>query len=183
MQDTLQAITDFADKAHGEQKRRYTPDRYIVHPIRVMELCKAYTTDIAVLAAALLHDVLEDTEVNKEALLDFLLQVMDERKAKRTLALVVELTDVYIKANYPTWNRRKRRAKEAERLAGSSKESQTIKYADILDNIRELPEDDDFSIVFLKECKNLLKSINKGEPQLYRLTVEEVERRLKELSR
>jgi (p)ppGpp synthase/HD superfamily hydrolase len=183
MQDTLQAITDFADRAHGDQKRRYTPDRYIVHPIRVMELCRAYTKDLAVLSAALLHDVLEDTAVNKEALLDFLLQVMDEKKAKRTLALVVELTDVYIKANYPAWNRRKRRAKEAERLARSSKESQTVKYADILDNIRELPEGDDFSIVFLRECKNLLKSINKGEPQLYQLAVEEVERRLKELSR
>jgi (p)ppGpp synthase/HD superfamily hydrolase len=183
MQDTLKAITDFADKAHGDQKRRYTPDRYIVHPIRVMELCKSYTTDVAVLAAALLHDVLEDTEVDKEALLDFLLQVMDERKARRTLALVVELTDVYTKAKYPTWNRRKRRAKETERLASSSKESQTVKYADILDNIRELPEDDDFSIVFLRECKNLLKKLNRGEPQLYQQTVEEVERRLKELGR
>ena len=183
MQETLKAVRDFADRAHGDQKRRYTPDRYIVHPIRVMEVCKEYTQDIAVLAAALLHDVLEDTEVDQEALLEFLLEIMEEKKARRTLALVIELTDVYIKARYPGWNRRKRKAMETERLAGTSKEAQTIKYADMLDNIRELPEEDDFSIEFLKECKNLLKRINKGEPQLYQAAVEEVENRLRTLNR
>jgi (p)ppGpp synthase/HD superfamily hydrolase len=57
----LAAITDFADIAHGSQMRKYTPERYIVHPARVMRLCQEYTDDVTVLAAALLHDVLEDT--------------------------------------------------------------------------------------------------------------------------
>jgi (p)ppGpp synthase/HD superfamily hydrolase len=61
MDPSLETIKDFANKAHGDQKRRYTPDKYVVHPIRVMELCKEYTNDVTVLAAALLHDVLEDT--------------------------------------------------------------------------------------------------------------------------
>jgi (p)ppGpp synthase/HD superfamily hydrolase len=57
----LQEIIQFADLAHGKQVRRYTSERYIVHPVRVMETCRQYTNDISVLAAAILHDVLEDT--------------------------------------------------------------------------------------------------------------------------
>jgi len=109
MNETLKAVQDFAGKAHGEQMRHYTPDRYIVHPIRVMQLCTEYTQDETLLAAALLHDVLEDTQVNKEAMLCFLLSVMEEDKAKRTLGLVIELTDVYTKKKYPTWNAAKER--------------------------------------------------------------------------
>lgn len=181
MQDTLKTVTEFADWAHGDQRRKYTPERYIVHPIRVMERCKSFTTDTVILAAAVLHDVLEDTDVDQRALLNFLNGVMEERKAKRTLQLVVELTDVYVKSNYPDWNRRKRRAMEALRLERTSQEAQSIKYADILDNIGELPEDNEFNIVFLKERQNLLKKLNKGEPWLYEQTVAEVDKRLKEL--
>src|SRR3954454_23071399 len=111
----LEEIKDFADRAHGNQMRRYTPERYIVHPIRVMKTCKEYTNDITILAAALLHDVLEDTPVTKKELLAFLLKLMSEENAKRTVQLVEELTDIYIKENYPTWNRKKRKIKEAER--------------------------------------------------------------------
>lgn len=182
MNATLEAIRDFADKAHGDQKRRYTPDRYIVHPVRVMQICEHYTSDITVLSAALLHDVLEDTEIDKEAMLRFLCTVMDEKKAGQTLQLVTELTDVYIKKAYPHWNRRKRKAMETARLEKTGAESQTIKYADILDNIRELPESDDFSIVFLKECRSLLKTLKRGDERLYQKTVAEVSDKIKALS-
>lgn len=183
MNETVKAVQDFAGKAHGEQMRHYTPDRYIVHPIQVMQLCTEYTQDETMLAAALLHDVLEDTQVNKEAMLCFLLSVMEEDKAKRTLGLVIELTDVYTKKKYPTWNRRKRKAMEASRIEQTSSEAQTIKYADILDNINELPKDDEFSTVFLKECRSLLKRMNKGETPLYKRTVEAVKNRLKEFQK
>jgi (p)ppGpp synthase/HD superfamily hydrolase len=76
METVLAAITAFADRAHGQQTRRYTPERYIVHPVRVMELCREYTPDEAVLAAALLHDVLEDTPVTRAQMTEFLLTVM-----------------------------------------------------------------------------------------------------------
>src|SRR5213080_4658139 len=103
----LNEIIDFADRAHGNQIRRYTHERYIVHPVRVMKTCKEYTNDITILAAALLHDVLEDTPITKEELRAFLLKRMSEEDAKRTVQLVEELTDVYVKENYQTWNRKK----------------------------------------------------------------------------
>ena len=82
---------------------RYTPERYIVHPVRVMKICRTYTSDITILAAALLHDVLENTSLKK--LKAFLLKLMSEDEANKTVHLVEVLTDVYIKENYPYWNR------------------------------------------------------------------------------
>src|SRR3954469_23818249 len=116
MDAVLEKIKDFADQAHGDQKRKYTPERYIVHPVRVMELCQRYTTARPLLAAALLHDVLEDTPVTTFQLHRFLALVLNEKEAAQTVQLVIELTDVYIKATFPRWNRRKRKAVEAARI-------------------------------------------------------------------
>lgn len=182
MNEALQQIQDFADGAHGEQLRKFAPERYIAHPIRVMELCREQTKDTAILAAALLHDVLEDTPVQEQALQDFLLSVLPEAQALRTLRLVVELTDVYTKKNYPEWNRRKRKARETARLEATSADAQTIKYADIIDNSVEIAhQDTDFAMVFLQECRALLKKMPKGNPILYERAVATVDAGIRHL--
>lgn len=182
MEQVLQQIQDFADQSHGEQMRKFAPERYIAHPIRVMQLCREQTKDMAILAAALLHDVLEDTPVQKEALRDFLLGVMPEAQAQRTLSLVVELTDIYTKANYPQWNRRKRKAMETARLEVTSADAQTIKYADIIDNSSEIAyQDTDFALVFLRECRALLKKLTKGNGILYQRAMDTVDAGIRHL--
>lgn len=164
----LEQITQYTDQAHGEQTRKYSPERYIVHPVRVMQICREYTTDISVLSAALLHDVLEDTAVTKEDLNEFLHTVLNPSDASKTLQLVIELTDVYVKKAFPSWNRRKRKMKEAERIKHTSKDAQTIKYADIIDNCPEMTEKDpEFAERFLRECRSLLTKMKKGEKDLY----------------
>lgn len=182
MDSILQQVRDFADRAHGDQKRKYTPERYIVHPVRVMEICRQYTSSLPVLSAALLHDVLEDTPVTKGEIYDFLSTIMSREDAMQTIELVVELTDVYIKKVYPQWNRKKRKEKESERIALTSPDAQTIKYADIIDNSKEIVQyDEDFGPKFLNECGNLLRQINKGNPDLYKLAIETVEQNLRQI--
>jgi guanosine-3',5'-bis(diphosphate) 3'-pyrophosphohydrolase len=177
MEEILQQVRDFADRAHGGQMRKYTPERYIVHPVRVMNLCREYTNDVTILCAALLHDVLEDTPVTQEDIHDFLLPLMDREKAERTVGLVVELTDVYIKEDYPQWNRRKRKERETQRLEQTSTDSQTIKYADIIDNCVEIVNHDtDFAPLFLHECRAILRKMNKGNQELYKRAVETVDK-------
>lgn len=157
MNDLLNAIIVFTDNAHGDQTRKYKPDRYIVHPVRVMQLCKAYTSQLPILAAALLHDVLEDTDTNEADIRNFLLTLMPLAEANRTVQLVQELTDIYTKQQYHHWNRKKRRAMEAARLEKVSADAQTVKYADIIDNSKEIINNDpDFAFRFLKECKAIL---------------------------
>jgi (p)ppGpp synthase/HD superfamily hydrolase len=169
METVLKNIIEFADNAHGEQKRKYSPDKYIVHPIRVMETCRRVTNDPCILAAALLHDVLEDTDVTASEMERFLKTQMNDDMALRTLQLVIDLTDVYVKKDYPKLNRRSRKSKELIRLEKTSPDAQTIKYADIIDNSKEIVEHDpDFARVFLFECRTNLKKMDKGNQELYK---------------
>ncbi len=178
----LQKVRDFADRCHGDQLRKYVSDRYIVHPVRVMEMCRLYTDDLSSLAAALLHDVLEDTRTSAEEIKQFLLTVMQEAQANKTVKLVSELTDVFTKQSYPQWNRRVRKDKEALRLSKVSTEAQTIKYADIIDNAPEIVAmDADFAKRFIPEYRALLKKMDKGDPKLYtraRHTIDECMQRV-----
>lgn len=184
MEEILAKITDFGDQAHGEQLRKYAPDRYMVHPVRVMEKLKNYTDDITILAAALLHDVLEDTSVTRAEMQDFLETLLTPQHAERTVKLVVELSDVYVKKDFPNLNRRTRKSKELERLEKTSADSQTIKYSDILDNSLEISDQDpQFAQVYLSEVNLILKKLDKGNPELRKEAMKAVEQGLQKIKR
>lgn len=184
MDEILAKITDFGDQGHGEQLRKYAPDRYMVHPVRVMEKLKNYTDDITILAAALLHDVLEDTPVTRSEMQDFLETLLTVQQAERTAELVVELSDVYVKKDFPNLNRRTRKSKELERLEKTSADSQTIKYSDILDNSLEISDQDpQFARVYLSEASLILKKLDKGNPELRKEAMKTVEKGLQKIKR
>ena len=165
--EILDFIKEFADKAHGEQVRKYTGERYITHPLRVMETVRKYNDDICVLAAALLHDVLEDTPVKAHAIESSLLSVLEPQQVQEILRFVTELTDVFIKDNFPRMNRRMRKQKEGQRLSTVSPEAQTIKYADIIDNVTDIvSQDADFARVFVREAHGFLQVMKSGDPRL-----------------
>jgi len=171
--EVLSVITHYVDRAHGEQLRKYSSDRYVVHPVRVMQTCALYTKDIHVLAAALLHDVLEDTSITKEAMDVFLTPLLGSVNAQRTLSLVIELTDIYTRTNYPRLNRKQRKALEAKRLSECSSDAQTIKYADVMDNSHNIIQHDPgFGPIFLKEAYDLLTVLRKGNALLYEKALE-----------
>tara|TARA_R110002020_G_scaffold254617_1_gene468348 strand:+ start:30096 stop:30665 length:570 start_codon:yes stop_codon:yes gene_type:complete len=175
--DILNHVRKYADEAHGEQTRKYTKERYIVHPERVMKISQEYSDKLPIAAAALLHDVLEDTEVSSKEMKDFLNTFMESEEASYTVKLVVELTDVYTKAAYPAWNRDTRKQKELERIIKTSPNAQTIKYADILDNCREIVKyDPAFAPQYIKECRSILKSALKGNKELRKLAMETLQR-------
>lgn len=174
-ENLLEQVKDFAAEAHGEQKRKYCEDPYIVHPIRVMELCREHKGSLPVLAACLLHDVLEDTDTGEEELRTFLHSLLEPTEAQKTLQLVIELTDVYTHEAYPQLNRDKRKAQETERLRRVSPQAQTIKYADIIDNSKEIvPNDPGFAPRYLKECGTLLEAMDKGNPTLRKEAIQMV---------
>lgn len=180
--EILRLVKEFADEAHGNQMRKYTEQRYIVHPVEVMEIVSRYTDDLSVLSAALLHDVLEDTATTEKQIEEFLLTLMDREQAAKTLRLTVELTDVYTKEAYPQLNRRARKDKEHERSAHTSAEAQTIKYADIISNAIDITKHDkNFGPRFLREVKHALKVIDKGNPTLYKLALQTVDKCLGEI--
>lgn len=180
--EIINKIIEFADKAHGDQTRKYTSNKYIVHPIRVMEICKQYTDELPVLAAAILHDVLEDTATSEDHILHFLKDIMNENDRYLTIKLVNELTDVYVKKDFPKLNRDTRKKMELERLRKISARAQTIKYADIIDNSKEIPQHDpSFAKRYLKECNDILLTLDRGLPKLRNEAINQVVTILKNL--
>jgi GTP pyrophosphokinase len=56
----IDAAYDLAEKAHSTQ-RRENGDPYFSHPVAVADILAGYHLDVASIATALLHDVVEDT--------------------------------------------------------------------------------------------------------------------------
>lgn len=154
------AILEFAMKAHDGQVRKYDGLPYITHPIAVAELVQGVGGDPNMQAAALLHDVLEDTAVTHAQLRTFLHQTCFQSDADDILNLVVELTDVYTKDAFPDLNRRDRKALEASRLHFVSHRAKNIKILDIQHNSDSiLKHDPKFAKVFLAEKDVLMQKL------------------------
>ncbi len=147
----------FAAEKHRNQLRRYTNEPYIVHPIAVAKLVKGVKAHDEVVAAALLHDVLEDTDAKESELRELFGDTVTD--------LVVELTDVYTGPEHG--NRKLRKEKEAIRLSLASADAQTIKVADLIDNTRTIVRHDPgFARVYLPEKARLLYMLTKAHPAL-----------------
>ncbi len=143
----------FSTAAHAavNQKRKYTGEDYIVHPIAVSNLVKENGGTDEMIAAALLHDTVEDTDVTRE-------QIAEEFGWK-IFKLVVELTDV---TKPEDGNRATRKAIEAKRLGMASKEAQMIKLADLIDNTKTIVKHDPkFAKVYIQEKIALLEAMDK----------------------
>lgn len=156
----------FATKAHGDQKRKYTSDPYIVHPIAVADRVKwALATEGAdpwivnrAVAAAYLHDVVEDTDTGFGTLgLEFGNYVME---------LVLQVTDV---AHPEDGNRAARKEMDRQWLAQSSPIGATIKLADLIDNTSTILDHDPyFAKVYMKEKALLLPLLKHGNDYLWK---------------
>jgi (p)ppGpp synthase/HD superfamily hydrolase len=158
---SLETIREFATRAHRGQLRKYTDQPYIVHPIEVERLVTLAHGSMAMRAAALLHDVIEDTEVTSSELLAFLHRVPDvsPQEARLIHRFVIDLTDVYTKANFPELNRRQRKTLEAERLGEIDEAAKLIKFCDMYDNTRTISQDPGFAKVYLREKQMILDSM------------------------
>ena len=142
------AMTIAIDGHYG-QKRKYTGEPYIVHPMEVVEITAAitggnYTSDMV--AAAWLHDVLEDTETSPT--------IIKMLCGDGVLKLVEELTD---KSKPEDGNRAARKKIDREALWAASEEAQIIKCADMISNCHSIYEHDkNFWEVYAQEKLDLL---------------------------
>lgn len=149
----------FATAAHASvnQRRKYTGEPYIVHPFRVAAIVATVDPRPEVLAAAYLHDVVEDTPVTLAEISDQFGQVVAD--------LVGELTDISTPAD---GNRDQRKALDRAHSAAGSPASQTIKLADMIDNSETITKHDrKFAAVYMKEKRNLLEVMLNGNQALY----------------
>lgn len=119
---------EFAAAAHAGQYRKGTPVPYIVHPLNAARMLLMAGCEEHVAAAAVLHDVIEDTHVS----FDDVKQHFGERVAQ----LVANASEP---DRLATWEERKQHT--IEFLDGADEETLLVAVADKLDNIRSIRED------------------------------------------
>jgi len=161
-----------AREAHAGQKRKGTGRPYIEHPARVAArvLTRNDATDTVVMAA-LLHDVLEDSDLTYEALAASV--------GENVATIVGELTNLYTKEHSPELNRAHRKQAEFLRLRHTSHEAKIIKMLDRIDNLRDEGSDPDFAKLYAEESADLAEAIGDADPKL-KAELLELCRRVKE---
>lgn len=174
MSDVIRRAIIFAHAAHAaiDQRRKYTQEPYINHPARVAMLVASVTNDRNMIAAAWLHDVVEDTKIP--------LTLIEQSFGRDIAELVAELTDVATKED---GNRATRVTLNRQHTALASARAQTIKLADLIDNTDDIVKHDArFARVYLKEKSDLLQVLWKGNAELWNRAYEQVAAGLKDLT-
>ena len=124
----------FAVKAHAGTERRGKGFPYIVHPLEAVSIVATITSDQEILAAAALHDTVEDTDVTID-------QIRSEF-GDRVASLVSTETDVVFdnRSEEDSWHDRKQAA--IDRLAAVSRDAKIVAIGDKLSNMRAIARDE-----------------------------------------
>jgi (p)ppGpp synthase/HD superfamily hydrolase len=123
----------FAVKAHQGAERKGKGFPYIVHPMEAVSIAATMTNDQELLAAAALHDTVEDTEVT--------LKDVEREFGKRIAELVEAESDIEFegKSRQESWRLRKEEA--IERLSVADNNVKMVALSDKLSNIRAIYRD------------------------------------------
>jgi len=163
-----------AGHAAAAQKRKYTGEDYYHHPeevaLLVHDTLLEKSTDVMI-AAALCHDLVEDTGIT--------LEFIELNLGKDVAELVEMLTDI---SKPEDGNRAQRKEIDRQHTAKASPAAKTIKLADLISNSKSILEHDkDFARVYIKEKELLLEVLTEGDPTLYAQAKDIVEKAKKEL--
>lgn len=165
MANVAERALDFALQMHAGQKRKYTGEPYITHPIAVAAILRDHGFDEEVIAAAYLHDVVEDTPATYDQLI--------ERFGYRVANLVADVTD---RSRPEDGNRARRKEIDRQHLMHAHPDAQSIKVADLIDNTKSIVErDPSFARVYLREKAQLLAVLTDAHPALLARAWEQVD--------
>lgn len=123
----------FAVKAHANTERRGKGMPYIVHPMEAVAIASSITDDQEILAAAALHDVVEDTGISADEI--------EREFGKRVADLVLDESDITIegKSETASWHERKQFA--IDHLKKASHDAKIVAISDKLSNMRTIARD------------------------------------------
>ena len=123
----------FAVRAHAGTERRGKGFPYIVHPLEAVEIVATMTSDQKMLAAAALHDTVEDTDVTIE-------QIRNEFGERVALFVAAESDEPHQRPDsVENWRARKQAA--IDRLAHASRDAKIVALGDKLSNMRAIARD------------------------------------------
>lgn len=153
----ISSAWNFAFRAHENQKRKYTGDPYFGHCHEVAYIVSTVKHTPEMIAAAFLHDVVEDTPVD--------LGTINREFGLDVAKLVYMLTD---KSKPHDGNRATRKRIDREFYTHATPEAKTIKCADLISNTRSIVKyDPKFAKVYLQEKRLLMPFLIGADPLLW----------------
>ena len=149
-----QEYIDCAKHWHGEQKRKYTGEPYFNHLENVAKIVERWGYP-ELMPVAYLHDIVEDTYFTAEE--------VSERFNAYIARDVWYLTDVPLF----TGNRAHRNKLNNLRLSQAPESALIVKYADMIDNMKDIAEHDKkFATVYLEEIRVRFDMTKKMVPDI-----------------
>lgn len=166
----VEKAIQFATQAHHAvgQVRKYTQEPYINHPLAVMQILLNHSSQpvtVQMLAAAVCHDLVEDTQATLSDVRMFL--------GDDVAVLVDWLTDV---SRPEHGNRKARKALDNAHTARAPVAAKNIKLADVIHNTVDIStHDPDFARVWIREKQELLQGLQDADPALLALAHKTIE--------
>lgn len=120
----------FATKAHANTERRSKGFPYIVHPLEALSIASTMTSDPEILAAAVLHDVVEDTSIT--------IKDIEKEFGKRVADLVAAESD-NLDPEYEeneSWYTKKLNG--IKRILNCNRDEQIVAISDKLSNLKSM---------------------------------------------
>lgn len=119
----------FATQAHSGTERRGKAYPYIIHPMEAVSIVATITNDPEMLAATILHDTVEDTDVTIEQIRE----IFGDRVADLVQHETAPLDDSL------TW--REKKTQQIKQLAEAPYDSKVVALGDKLSNMRGIAWD------------------------------------------
>ncbi len=166
--DVLDKAIAFATNAHSGQVRKLAKTPYILHPMEVACIISTMTEDRETMAAGLLHDTIEDCDIDP--------QVIYDEFGKRVYGLVLSETEDKLSERPPadTWMERKEDS--LLMLENTTDEHVRILWlADKLSNIRS------FYREYLKKGDDIWSTLNQKDPKMQEWYYRSIAKSLKSL--
>ena len=166
--ELIRRAYDYAEKKHFGQKR-ISGDDYILHPLNVALILTEISADAPCMAAALLHDTIEDSDATKEEI---------EKLFGSEVALLVDGVTKLNKINF-TSDSEASAAYQRKILVGLSEDVRVIiiKLADRLHNMRTLDVMSEE-----KQKKKAKETLEILTPVAHRLGIYKIKSELEDLS-
>ena len=143
----------FATNAHKGQKRKMNGIPYILHPLEVGSIIASLTNDEDIIAAGILHDVMEDCNVSKETLIkEFNIRIADlvEGETEEKMDLPKE----------STWKLRKERSLDILRNTTDSG-IKILWLSDKLSNMRSFYQE------YRKDGNDMFLKLHEKDPKMH----------------
>ena len=141
----IEKATRIAVEAHEGQRRKGDDLPFIIHPFMVALKLAKYNFPDKVIAAALAHDILEETKYPEEEL------------RKELGNEVAEIVKAVTNENIPDWEEKKK--KYVESVRKSSEDAKAVSVADKIHNLESL------LIAYAEQGPAVWKKFNRGKEQ------------------